>query len=490
MAQVSGRAAGAAGTASPTLGGPSDAGTADVLRFAAEEAIAFRESLPERRVGARAGLTVDDLRAALGGAMPAVGERADAVIARLVDAMEPGLVASPGGRYFGFVIGGSVPAALAADWLTSTWDQNAGLYLLTPAASTIEEVAADWLVSLFGLPTGTTVGFTTGATMATFTAIAAARHAVLRRAGWDVEAKGLIGAPEVDVVLGEDAHSSVFLGLRLLGLGRDTPHRVPTDGEGRMRPPELRRVLRELGEPDRPTIVVAQAGEVNTGAFDDLDAVERVVREERDGAWIHVDGAFGLWALAVPSMRASLAGIDRCDSWTTDAHKWLNVPYDSGLAFVRDAAAHRASMTIAAAYLPPAPGSERDPFEYVPEMSRRARGIAVWAALRSLGSEGIAAMVERCCAVARRMAERLAAAPGVTILNEVTLNQVLVRFDDDDARTRDVIARVQDEGTAWLGGTTWHGAGAMRISVSNWSTTDADADRSVEAILAAHRASR
>ena len=471
-------------------GADPDAGTAGLLRATAERAIAYRESLPDRFVGPSPGFRREELRAALGDTMPPRGEPAAAVIDRLAVAVEPGLVAMAGPRYFGFVIGGSVPASLAADWLTSAWDQNAGLYLGTPAAAAVEEVAADWLVELFGFPSGTSVGFTTGATMATFTALAAARHAVLRRAGWDAEANGLLGAPDVDVVLGADAHASVFEALRMVGFGRDRAIRVPSDDEGRIRPAELRRVLRELGGGDRPTIVVAQAGEVNTGAFDDLDAVERIVREERDGAWIHVDGAFGLWALAVPGMRRSLAGIERADSWTTDAHKWLNVPYDCGLAFVRDAAAHRASMSVAAAYLPPAPGEERDPFDYVPEMSRRARGIPVWAALRSLGRDGIAELVERGCGLARRMADRLAAEPGVDILNEVTLNQVLVRFDDDDARTKAVIAAVQDEGTCWLGGTTWHGRGAMRISVSNWWTREPDADRSAEAILRACRTTR
>jgi glutamate/tyrosine decarboxylase-like PLP-dependent enzyme len=469
------------------IGSP-DAGTADLLRTTAERAIAFRDSLPDRHVGPRPGIGADDLRVSLGGDLPRAGEPAPLVIERLVSGMEPGLVAMAGPRFFGFVIGGSVPAALAADWLTSTWDQNLGLYLSTPAAAVVEEVAGEWLVELFGFPAGTSVGFTTGATMATFTGLAAARHAVLRTVGWDVEADGLIGAPEVDVVLGADAHTSVFVALRMLGLGRDRAHQVASDDEGRMRPSALRETLRALGGRNRPTIVVAQAGEVNTGAWDDIGAVERIVREERDGAWIHVDGAFGLWMLAVPGMRPSLAGIERADSWTTDAHKWLNVPYDCGLVFVRDSAAHRAAMGIAAAYLPPAPGQERDPFEYVPEMSRRARGIPVWAALRSLGRDGIAELVDRCCAIARRMAERLAAEPGVSIINEVLLNQVLVRFDDDDVRTKAVIAAVQDDGTTWLGGTTWHGRGAMRISVSNWWTREEDGDRSVDAIVRAYRA--
>jgi glutamate/tyrosine decarboxylase-like PLP-dependent enzyme len=465
-----------------------DAGTGDLLRAAAERAIAYRESLPGRRVGAEPGLSYEALRRGLDGGLAERGEPAAEVLDRLASAMEPGLIAMAGPRYFGFVIGGGLPVALAADWLAATWDQNAGLYLATPAASVIEEVVGDWLIDLLGLPDGTTVGLTTGATMANFTAIAAARHAVLRRVGWDVEANGLIGAPDVDVVVGAGLHASMVIALRLAGFGRDRPMRVPVDDEGRMRPAELRRILRELGGRDRPTIVAAQAGEVNSGALDDLDAIERVVREERDGAWLHVDGAFGLWAAAVPSMRGMIRGVERADSWSADAHKWLNVPYDCGFAFVRDAAAHRAAMGVAAAYLPPAPGQERDPFDYVPEMSRRARGVAVWAALRSLGRDGVAELVERCCGLARRMAERLAAEPGVVILNEVMLNQVLVRFGDDDATTRAVIAAVQDDGTAWAGGTTWHGRAAMRISVSTWSTREADADRSVDAMIRAYRA--
>jgi glutamate/tyrosine decarboxylase-like PLP-dependent enzyme len=470
----------------PTFEEP-DAGTTELLRTTAERAIAYRASLPTVQVGPSAGLTYERLRAGLDQGLPQLGLPPEQVIAELEAAMGPGLVAMAGPRYFGFVIGGGVPAALAADWLAATWDQNAGLYLATPAASVIEEVVGEWLVDLLGLPSGTTVGLTTGATMANFTALAAARHAVLRQAGWDVEANGLIAAPAVDVVVGADLHASMVIALRLLGFGRDRPIRVPTDDEGRMRTSELRRVLRELGGRDRPTIVAAQAGEVNTGAFDDFESIATIVREERDAAWLHVDGAFGLWAAAVPSMRGQIRGIERADSWSTDAHKWLNVPYDCGFAFVWDASAHRAAMGVAAAYLPPAPGRERDPFDYVPEMSRRARGIPVWAALRSLGRDGVAELVERCCSLARRMAESLARAPGVTILNEVVLNQVLVRFDDDDARTRAVIAAVQEDGTAWLGGTTWHGRTAMRISVSNWWTREADADATTDAILRAYR---
>jgi glutamate/tyrosine decarboxylase-like PLP-dependent enzyme len=464
-----------------------EAGTADLLRHTADLAIDYRASLAERHVGPQPGVTAERLRAALGGELPEQGEDPRAVVDALAAAVEPGLVAMASPRYFGFVIGGSVPAALAADWLTATWEQNVGLYLATPAASVVEEVAAGWLVDLLGLPPETSVGFTTGATMAHFTALAAARHAVLRSAGWDVEEDGLIGAPAIHVVAGADVHVSVLNALRMIGLGRRRTVRVATDDEGRMRPAELRRVLSEL-DPG-PTIVCAQAGEVNTGAFDPLGAIADAIAD-RPGTWLHVDGAFGLWAAAVPGLRSRLDGHERADSWTTDAHKWLNVPYDSGLVFVRDVAAHRAAMGVAAAYLPPAPGSERDPYDYVPEMSRRARGFAVYAALRSLGRAGLEELVERTCAVARRMADRLAAAPDIEILNEVVLNQVLVRFGDDDALTRDVIARVQDEGTAWLGGTTFHGRVAIRISVSNWATTEADGDRTVDAILGCLEAAR
>jgi glutamate/tyrosine decarboxylase-like PLP-dependent enzyme len=473
----------------PTVPSPADteAGTADLLRHAAEIAIDHRRSLPERRVGPAPGLTVGALRVALGGPLPERGVDPRTVVDELAADVEDGLVAMGSPRYFGFVIGGSVPAALATDWLTSTWEQNVGLYLGTPAAAVVEEVAAGWLVELLRLPAGTSVGFTTGATMANFTALAAARHAVLRAVGWDVEEDGLIGAPPIHVVLGADVHVSVLNALRMVGLGRRRATRVPTDDEGRMRAAELGRIL--AGLPAWPTIVIAQAGEVNSGAFDPLAAVAGAVAT-RPGTWLHVDGAFGLWAAAAPALRGRMEGHDRADSWSTDAHKWLNVPYDSGLVFIRDVAAHRAAMGVAAAYLPPAPGAERDPFDYVPEMSRRARGFAIYAALRSLGRDGIVELVERTCRVARRMADALAGAPGVEIVNEVVLNQVLVRFDDDDAATREVIALVQDEGTAWLGGTTFHGRAAMRISVSNWATTQEDGDRTVAAILRCLEAAR
>jgi glutamate/tyrosine decarboxylase-like PLP-dependent enzyme len=459
-----------------------EAGTSQLLRATAERAIAYRAGIRARRVGARPGLTADELRARLGGPLPDAGEDPASVVDRLVEDVDDGLVAMTSPRYFGFVVGGSVPAALATDWLVSTWDQNVFAYLSTPAASIVEEVAAAWLVDLLGLPPTTSVGFATGATMANFTALAAARHAVLRAAGWDVEEDGLIGAPPVHVVVGEGVHASMVIALRLAGFGRRRGRRVAADGEGAMRATDLRRTLAEL--PPGPTIVAAQAGEVNTGAFDPLDEIADAVRE-RPGAWLHVDGAFGLWAAASPELRHLARGIERADSWATDAHKWLNVPYDTGVVFVRDAAAHRAAMGVSAAYLPPAPGDERDPFDYVPEMSRRGRGLVVYAALRSLGRQGVAALVESSCAVARRMADRLARSGRVEVLNEVVLNQILVRFGDSDETTREVIRRVQEGGTAWAGGTTWQGRLAMRISVSNWATTADDGDRSVEAILAA-----
>jgi glutamate/tyrosine decarboxylase-like PLP-dependent enzyme len=457
-----------------------EASTSELLRAVAERAIAYRASLGERRVGARPDLAADELRARLGGTLPARGEDPAALIERLATDVDDGLVAMGSPRYFGFVIGGSLPAALAVDWLVSTWDQNVFAYLSAPAAAIVEEVAAAWLVDLLGLPPSTSVGFTTGATMANFTALAAARHAVLRAAGWDVEEDGLIGAPPVHVVVGEHVHASMVIALRLVGLGRRGARRVSVTGEGAMRAADLRRTLLEL--PPGPTIVAAQAGEVNSGAFDPLDEIADAVRE-RPWTWLHVDGAFGLWAAASPELRHLVRGIERADSWGTDAHKWLNVPYDAGVVFVRDPAAHRAAMGVGAAYLPPAPGDERDPFDYVPEMSRRGRGLVVYAALRSLGRDGVRELVEANCAVARAMADRLARSPRVDILNEVVLNQVLVRFGDSDETTREVIHRVQDEGTTWAGGTTWDGRLAMRISVSNWATTPGDGDRAVDAIL-------
>jgi glutamate/tyrosine decarboxylase-like PLP-dependent enzyme len=456
-----------------------------LLHHAADIAADFLDRLPERPVGPPVDLTA--LRAALGGPMPDRGEDPRSVVETLAAGAEPGLMGSAGPRYFGFVVGGGVPGALAADWLTSAWDQNAGLYALSPAASVVEEVAAGWLLDLFGLPRESSVGFVTGATMANFTAMAAARHALLAEAGWNVEDDGLFGAPPIAVVTSDESHVTIFVSLQMAGLGRTRVHRVATDAQGRMRADALVETLARL---EGPVLVCAQAGNVNTGSFDPLPEIVSAVRA-RPSTWLHVDGAFGLWAAAAPGLRDRVAALDGADSWTTDSHKWLNVPYDSGIVIVRHAAAHHAAMTLGASYYVETAGGERDPYNWVPESSRRARGFAVYAGLRSLGRDGLAAMLEGTAAIARRMADALRREPGVAVLNDVVLNQVLVRFEPPgggdgeaaDSFTRAVIAAVQADGTCWLGGTTWHGMAAMRISVSNWSTTEADADRSVEAIL-------
>ena len=462
-----------------------------LLDRTAELANAFLDRLPNRPVARPVDL--EKLRAAFGGPLPDDPQPSLDVIEELARAAEPGLVGTAGPRYFGFVVGGGVPTALAADWLTSAWDQNTGLYVLSPAGAVAEEVAGAWLVDLFGLPSGSSVGFTTGATMASFTALAAARHAVLERAGWNVEDDGYVGAPPISVVVSDESHVTIFASLQMLGLGRVRVHRVPTDDQGRMRADALRETLAPI---DGPIIVNAQAGNVNTGAFDPLPEVVAAVRE-KPNAWLHVDGAFGLWAAVVPSLRDRVAGLAGADSWTTDAHKWLNVPYDSGIVICRDPAPHHAAMTLGAAYYVEASGGERDNYNWVPESSRRGRGFDAYAALKGLGRSGLAEMIDRGCALARRMADGLRGEPGVTILNDVVLNQVLVRFSPPgvyagtgsapdaatDEFTRRVIAAVQADGTCWLGGTTWHGMAAMRISVSNWSTTESDADISVEAIL-------
>jgi len=461
-----------------------------LLHQTADLAADFLDGIEMRPV--RATASHDQLLAAFDGPLPHRGEASGEVVDHLAAIADPGLIASAGPRYFGFVIGGSLPAALAADWLTSAWDNNAGLYAIGPAASVAEEVAGRWLIELFGLPAGSSIGFSTGATMASFTALAAGRHRVLERAGWNVEEDGLQGAPEIAVVVGGEAHVTIHVSLQMLGLGRNRVHRVDADEQGRMRPDRLREVLAGLG--DRPVLVNAQAGNVNTGAFDPLPEIVAAVRE-LPNAWLHVDGAFGLWAAATPGLRHLTAGLADADSWTTDAHKWLNVPYDSGIAIVRDASAHHAAMTLGAAYYVETKGGERDPYNWVAESSRRARGFAIYAALRELGRDGLAEMIDRCCALARRMADGLRDLPGVTILNDVVLNQVLVRFappvadggapPDEaaiDDHTRAIIAAVQEDGTCWLGGTTWHGMAAMRISVSNWSTTEGDVVLSVAAI--------
>jgi glutamate/tyrosine decarboxylase-like PLP-dependent enzyme len=451
----------------------------DVLGLTADYARQFLGSLDERRVGATA--SIEDLRASLGGPLPERGLDDVQVIAELIEAAEPGITAMPSGRYFGFVIGGALPAAVAADWLTSAWDQNAGLIGPTPSAGVVEEVALAWLQELLRLPVGVSAGFVTGCQMAHMTALAAARHRILQRAGWDLARDGLQGAPRIRVLAGEERHVTVDRALRYLGIGTAQIQAVPADEQGRMR---VELLPAALAEADGPTIVCAQVGNVNTGSCDDVTAIADAV--EGTGAWLHVDGAFGLWAAVSPRFRHLVEGVERADSWATDAHKWLNVPYDSGIAFCADPEAHRAAMSVRASYLEQVdPEAGRDQMDWNPEFSRRARGFPIHVAIRALGREGIVAMVERCCDHAARFAEVLGAVPGVEILNDVVLNQVLVRFGDDDEHTRATVAAVQEDGTCWLSGTVWQGRAAMRISVSGWRTSDDDVDRSAEAILAA-----
>ena len=450
----------------------------EVLRKAFELASDYLGKARERFVGPRA--SREELLAALSGPLADEGEEPVAALARFARAMDPGLVANAGPRYFGFVTGAGLPSALAADWLASAWNQNVALNALSPAGAAAEEVAIGWLRELLGLPAHASCGFTTGGQTANFTCALAARNEVLRRAGWDVERDGLQGAPRVRVVVGDEVHVSMLAALRMLGIGSGAVERVAVDGQGRMVAAALERLLREARG---PLIVCAQAGNVNTGAFDPLEAIVRATHER--GGWVHVDGAFGLWAAASPSMRGLVAGHAGADSWATDGHKWLNVPYDCGLAFTAHPQAHRAATTASAAYLTSAQGPERQPFEWVPESSRRGRALPVYVALRTLGRRGVEGLVERCCAIARRMTAALGAGGGVRVLNEVVLNQVLVRFGESDERTRAVVAEVQRDGTCWVGGTVWQGVAAMRISVSGWNTTERDADRSVEAILRA-----
>lgn len=451
-----------------------------VLDEATDRAVGFLTGLAERPVAVQA--TVERLRDTLGGPLPEQPVDPREVVAALADAADEGLLATPSGRFFGFVVGGNAPAALGADWLTAAWDQNAGLYALSPAASVVEEVAGRWLIELLGLPRDVSVGFVTGGQMANFTALAAARHEVLRRAGWDVEAGGLVGAPTVRVLAGRDRHDTIDRALRFLGLGTDCIVPVPCDDQGRMRADALREALRAG---DGPTIVCAEAGNVNSGATDPIGPICDAANAA--GAWVHVDGAFGLWAAASPNRRHLVAGLEHADSWATDAHKWLNVPYDSGLVFCARPESHRAAMSEHADYLVQSQHGERDQLDWNPEFSRRGRGFAVYAALRALGRSGVADLVERCCALAQRFATRLGDRDDIVVLNDVALNQVLVRFlspdGDDDAHTRAVIDRVQADGTCWMSGTAWRGQAAMRISVSNWSTDAADVDASVQAIL-------
>jgi glutamate/tyrosine decarboxylase-like PLP-dependent enzyme len=452
-----------------------------VLDIAGERARRFLAELPERPVRESAG--VAELRRSLDRELPDAGEDPAKVVEELAEAAEPGLIALGSPRYFGFVIGGSLPAALGTEWLTTAWDQIGSLYVCGPSAAVAEEVAGRWVLELLGLPTSAGFGLTTGGTMANFSGIAAGRHAVLGRAGWDVEARGLQGAPEVRVLVGEHAHATIFVALRMLGLGSERAVRVRADDAGRMIPSEL---ADQLERGAGPAIVCAQAGEVNTGCFDPLAEIADACRDH--DAWLHVDGAIGLWAAASEELAHLTAGLDRADSWSTDSHKWLNVPYDSGFVAVADPAALRGAMGIDAPYLTGA-ADARDSYQYVPESSRRARGFSLYAALRSLGRSGVAELVERTSALARLMAAELEADPALELLNEVVINQVLVAIagDDDGTLTAAAVERIQDDGTCWLAGTTWRGRAAIRVSICNWRTSEEDVRRSAAAIRGAVR---
>lgn len=451
-----------------------------LLSRTADRVASYREAASEAAVFPEADL--DAIRAAVGGPLPDAPTAADDVVSVLASAVEPAMVATTGPRYFGFVVGGALDAATAADFLTTGWDQPAYNYLSSPASAVVEEVVGGWLIDVFGLPQDASFGFVTGAQGANTVCLAAARHQVLADAGWDVERHGLAGGPAVRVVANQERHATIDRSLRLLGLGTATLEPVASDANGAIDVGALREVLR--AKPAGPTIVCLQAGNVNTGAFDDLSTAVALAHEH--GAWAHVDGAFGLWAAASPATRALVAGIETADSWGTDGHKWLNVPYDSGYAFTVHPVAHAAAMAYTATYLVGRAAPKlRSPGDYVLESSRRARGFATWAALRELGRSGVAELVERCCALARRFATELDAVEGICVVNDVVLNQVLVRFGDDDAKTDRVIEAVQRSGECWMGSTTWRGRRLMRISVSSFRTTEADVDRSVRAVIAA-----
>jgi glutamate/tyrosine decarboxylase-like PLP-dependent enzyme len=446
----------------------------ELLHETADLAADFLESLPDRTV--HPDVEVAELRARLGGPVPDGPTDPREVVAELASVGSEAAVAIPGPRYFGFVIGGAVPASLAADWLTSTWDQNAGLYVAGPAASVVEEVAGHWIADLLRLPRVQSFAFVTGTQMAHATAMAAARNHVLAEVGWDVEEQGLVGAPPIRVFAGEKAHSTFPRALRFIGLGLRSIERIPADDQGRMRPDALREAL---SRHDGPAIVCAKAGEVNTGSVDDLHAIADAA--EAAGAWLHVDGAFGLWAAASPRFAHLTEGAERADSWATDAHKWLNVPYDCGIMLCARREPHRRATSVYADYLVHADeGGPRDQLDWTPEFSRRARGFTVYAAIRQLGRSGVAELVERCCDLASRFADGVAEVPGVEVLNEVVLNQVLFRFDSDE-RTQSALAAVQQSGVAWMSGSVWDGRQAIRISVSNWQTAEDDIDRTVAA---------
>jgi glutamate/tyrosine decarboxylase-like PLP-dependent enzyme len=456
-----------------TVTGEEPRSTTDaLLKVAADRARRYAREIGERRVSPAS----SELAALAGFHEPFPEQSTDPaeVLAMLDEVGSPATVATTGGRYFGFVNGGALPAVIAANWLAGAWDQNAALRVMSPVAAELEDVVLRWVCEALGLPADCEGGLVTCATMANFAALAAARHSLLEKAGWNVVDDGMFDAPPIEVIVGEEVHASILKALSLAGFGKKRVKMVPADGQGRMRVDKLPK----LGE---RTIVCIQAGNVNTGAFD--PAVEICTRAKEQGAWVHVDGAFGLWANVSPKYRHLTEGFDAADSWATDAHKWPNVNYDSGIVFMRDGSALRAAMILTAAYLEP--GSGREPMHHTPESSRRARGVELWAALKSLGRSGLRALVETTCSHAQRFAEGLRLA-GFHVLNEVVINQVLVSFGTSET-TREVIRRIQEEGTCWCGATVWQGTTAMRISVSSWATTEADVERSLEAIVSIAR---
>ena len=446
----------------------SDTHSSEVLNLAADKAQRYVRDVAERRVGP-SDAAVAVLAEFNEPFPPSPSDPCD-VIARLDQIGSPATAATTGGRYFGFVNGGMVPTALAANWLAAAWNQNAALRVMSPVAAELEEVVLRWVCEALGLPQECAGGLVTCATMANFTALVTARHALLARAGWDVTADGMFGAPPIEVVVGAEVHASILKALSLAGFGRKRETIVEVDGQGRMRADKLPRLSER-------TILCIQAGNVNSGAFDPAGEICRAAKEQ--GAWVHVDGAFGLWARISRKYEHLTRGFEKADSWATDAHKWPNVGYDSGLAIVRDGVALRASMGISAAYLEP--GSRREPMHHTPESSRRARGVELWAALKSLGRSGLCTLIERTCAHAPRFAQGLREA-GFEVLNDVVINQVLVSLGRPEV-TREVIRRVQEDGTCWCGGTVWQGETAMRISVSSWATTETDVERSLQAIV-------
>ena len=454
----------------------------EVLRLAAEAAIDYRA---QPAPGFEQVASFEQVLGTLDERLPENPADPAEVIGELVSKMTPGLRPMTSPTFFGWVIGGSHPTGVAADWLTSAWGQNSGNVVITPAAAAAEQVVSTWLLDLLGLPPTSSVGFVTGATIANFVALAAARGELLRRVGWDVERQGLYGAPVIEVLIGADAHATVYSALRYLGLGSERVKAIETDESGRMKPDALRDAFQSI---DGSAIVIAQAGQINTGACDPFTEICAIAHDH--GAWVHVDGAFGLWAQASPRFRHLSQGVELADSWATDGHKWLQLPYDSGFAIVKDRVAHERCMSIEASYLPSAESSVREPSAYVPELSRRARGFAAWAMIRQLGRAGIAEMVERCCRVAARIAERAAGEPGIALVLVPELNQLMLRFGDSDDATRATVQRVQDDAIAWIGGAEWHGHWVMRVSVSSSATTEADADLTVDAIVSAWRAVR